>query len=129
MFNKIPLILSAMLIMASFAGCGAGDQTTVTFNNGGSGGPATGVVVLTWDAPITRTDGSSLNPVTDVQSYQIYYGTAPGVYTRSVYVPNPGIATITHTFNIAKGTYYFAVTDTDLYGVESGYSTEISKTI
>lgn len=124
--NKILLILSAMLMMASFTGCGAGNQTTVTNS---TGGPASGAAVLTWDAPTTRTDGSPLNPATDVQSYQIYYGTSPGVYTQSVFVPNPGTGTITHTFAITPGTYYFAVTDTDIYGVESGYSAEVSKTI
>jgi hypothetical protein len=112
-------ILSLALVVSISAGCGGG----------ASGSGATGAATLSWDAPATRTDGSSLNPSTALQSYKIYYGTSPHAYTQSVNVPNPGTATITHTVSLSPGTYYFAVTAIDAYGQESGYSTEVSKTI
>ncbi len=89
----------------------------------------TGVATLSWDAPTTRTDGSSLNPVTDISGYKIYYGTASGTYTQVVNVTNPGTATITQTLNLPSGTYYFVVTDIDTSGQESSYSNEAMKTL
>jgi hypothetical protein len=84
---------------------------------------------LTWDAPTTNTDGSSLNPLTDLSIYKIYYGTASQTYTQMVSVTNPGITTITKTLNLSPGTYYFTVTTVNISGQESSYSNEVIKTI
>jgi hypothetical protein len=84
---------------------------------------------LTWDAPTTNTDGSSLNPATDLSLYKIYYGTASLAYTTVVNVTNPGTTTISQTLNLSPGTYYFAVTTVDASGQESSYSNEVMKTI
>ncbi len=111
-------ILSFALIASIAAGCGGGAST---------GGP-TVAATLSWHAPATRTDGSSLNPSTALKAYKIYFGTLPHNYTQSEYVPNPGTATITHTIFLSPGTYYFAVTAIDANGQESGYSAEVSKT-
>jgi hypothetical protein len=84
---------------------------------------------LTWNAPATRTDGSSLNPGTDLSKYRLYYGTSSRNYTQVVDIPNPGTTIITRSVNLSSGTYYFTVTVVDTVGQESGYSTEVSKTI
>jgi hypothetical protein len=109
--------------------------TTITSVSGNVSGAATltvagaAVVTLSWDAPTTMTDGSSLNPSTDVSMYKIYYGTASNTYTQVVNVPNPGSTTITYTLSLPAGTYFFVVTDVDSSGQESDYSNEVIKTL
>ena len=77
-------------------------------------------VVLTWDAPVY--DGQT--PAVD--GYKIYYGTASQKYSVCLY---PGFATTYTVDNLPNGTYYFAVTSYDIWGNESGYSDEVSRTV
>jgi hypothetical protein len=111
-------------------------STTITATSGSIAGTATltvtsggSAVPLVWDAPTTNTDGSALNPATDLSVYKIYYGTASKTYTQVVSVANPGTTTISQTVNLSPGTYYITVTTVDTSGQESGYSNEIVKTI
>jgi hypothetical protein len=149
--KKACFILLASLIITSLFGCGGGggaanldtstssngDQTSTGSNGGqtstGSNGGQTStegvVLTLAWNAPTTNTDGSSLNPATDLSQYKIYYGTASLTYTTVVNVTNPGTTTISKTLNLSPGTYYFAVTTVDAAGHESDYSNEVTKTI
>jgi len=79
-------------------------------------------VTLSWDAPTTNTDGTSL---TDLAGYKVYYGAASRSYSQVIDVSN----TNTYTFaNLSDGTFYFAVTAYDMSGNESGYSNEVTKT-
>jgi trimeric autotransporter adhesin len=113
----------------------AAGSTTITATSGSVSGTATltvtvgGVVSLAWDAPTTNTDGSSLNPATDLSLYKIYYGSASLTYTTVENVTNPGTTTISITLNLSPGTYYFSVTTVDASGQESSYSNEVMKTI
>ena len=76
-----------------------------------------GTVTLTWD-PST---------VTNLAGYKIYIGTASGGYGSPITVGNVTSYTIS---NLGIGsTYYFAVTDYNTSGVESGFSNEVSKSI
>ncbi len=118
------LLCALFLLPAMLTGCGGSGGTTIT----PVGGP-TGTATLTWDAPTTRTDGSIINPATDILTYKLYYGTTSGMYVQSKYVANPGSNQITYTFSLSPGTYYFVVTAVDNYGQESGYSPEGSKAI
>jgi hypothetical protein len=86
-------------------------------------------ITLRWDAPTTRSDGSPLNPLTDLSAYKIHYGTLSQSYTQTVTVENPGTTPVTYTLNLGPGTYYFAVTSVDASGQESTYSNEASKTL
>jgi len=113
----------------------AAGSTTITATSGSVSGTATltvtggGIVSLAWDAPTTNTDGSSLNPATGLSLYKIYYGTASLMYSQVVSVTNPGTTTISKTLNLSPGTYYFSVTTVDIFGQESSYSNEVTKTI
>ena len=117
------------------ASAAAAGSTTITAISGSISGTAAltvtgnGTATLTWNAPTVRTDGSALNPATDLQKYRIYYGLASGTYTQSVDVVNPGTDTVTYTLTLGSGTYYFVVTAVDSSGQESGYSNEGSKTL
>jgi len=79
---------------------------------------------LSWTAPTTNTDGSTL---TDLAGYKLYYGTAPGTYTTTIDVGN----TLSYQVLSLTGgvTYYFAVTAYDTSMNESVYSTEVVKTM
>ena len=133
--KKAGFILLALLIITSLFGCGGSaanpDTSTSTSTSSNGDETATKEVVLTlaWDAPTTNTDGSSLNPATDLSLYKIYYGTASLAYTQVVNITNPGTTTISQTLTLLPGTYYFAVTTVDTAGQESSYSNEVMKTI
>ncbi len=78
---------------------------------------------LSWDAPTTNADGTSL---TDLAGYKVYYGTSSGDYTVSVDIGNSTGAIIS---SLEPGTWCFAVTAYDTSGNESDYSEETCKTI
>ena len=81
-------------------------------------------VVLTWDA-----NNWTIDP--DLAGYKVYYGLAPGSYTKTIDIGlvNPtGIPTYT-VEPLADGTYFFVVTAYDTSGNESGFSNEVTKKI
>jgi hypothetical protein len=66
-----------------------------------------------------------------VVGYRIYYGTTSHTYLQP---KGSGIDAVVATTYIIRGlqsgtTYFFAVTDYDASGNESGYSAEVSKTV
>jgi len=93
---------------------------TITVNSG-----STGSATLTWTAPTTRTDGSTL---TNLAGFNIYYGTAVGNYGTKVPVPGTGVLTYVVS-NLPSGTYYFVATAYDANGIESAYTNPVSTTI
>lgn len=99
------------------------NPTNASGNDDGSAAAGSGSAVLSWDASVTRTDGSTL---TGDVVYKLYYGTAPGQYSSVMEV---GSVTTVTVQDLAPGVYYFAVTACDILGLESGYSNEISKDI
>jgi hypothetical protein len=80
---------------------------------------------VTWSPPTANTNGSAL---TDLAGYTIYYGTSPGSLTQSVQVPNAG-ATDHVVQGLTGGTWYFAVKAYTSGGLQSSYSTVVSRTI
>lgn len=72
-------------------------------------------VTLAWDA----------NPETNLAGYRLYHGTASRLYSGSIMV---GATVLTATVSnlVAGQTYYFAVTATNIAGLESAYSAEVS---
>ena len=71
-------------------------------------------VTLGWNASVSS----------DVVGYNIYYGTNSGSYPNKI---DAGEVTTFTISNLTAGvTYYFAATDYDAGGNESGYSSEIS---
>jgi hypothetical protein len=80
---------------------------------------------VTWAPPTAYTNGSAL---TDLAGYTIYYGTSPSQLTKSVSVSNAG-ATDYVVGGLTGGTWYFAVTAYTTTGLQSGYSSVVSRTI
>ena len=88
---------------------------------------ATGSLSLNWTAPTTRSDGTPLS-LADIDGFRIYYGKSPGNYPESVNV-NDGSAQSAVVKNIPVGSYYVVMTTYDINGLESGYSSAISKNV
>ncbi len=82
-------------------------------------------VTLSWTAPTENEDGSSL---TDLDGYKIYWGTTPGSYPESVTIDNESISTYV-VDNISPGTYEFVATSFNQSGVESRYSSPVTKVV
>jgi hypothetical protein len=64
-----------------------------------------GSASLTWTAPTTNTDGSTL---TTFAGYRIVYGTSPSALSQTTQIANPTVTTYTVS-NLSSGTWYFAV--------------------
>jgi hypothetical protein len=88
---------------------------------------ALGGFSLTWTAPVARADGSPL-PLSEIDGFRIYYGTAAGNYPNVVDVSD-GSAQSTTVSNLPAGNYHVVMTSYDINGLESGYSMELVKTV
>jgi hypothetical protein len=97
---------------------------TITIRQGLGGVPPNSAK-LSWDIPTKNVDGS---PLTNIKGYQIFYGTSPGNYTKSVDVNDPS-ATTKQIDNLTSGTWYFAIRTAATNGEVSAMSGEVSKTI
>jgi hypothetical protein len=108
-------VLAIAGLLLTFFGCGSGGSPPV-------GSTSLNTAVLAWD------------PVMDpnLGGYRVYYGTAPGMYQQPSGEGVPvaaGVTTHILTGLSSGTTYYFAVTDYDTMGNESGYSNEAFKNI
>ncbi len=86
---------------------------------------ATGSATLSWTAPTTNTDGTTLR---DLAGFKIYWGTQRGNYPNSATINNPGVTAYV-VDELTPATWYFVATAFDSSGNESIYSNEASKTI
>jgi len=84
-----------------------------------------GTALMSWIPPTENTDDS---PLTDLAGYKIYYGTSPGSYSDTEIINNPGLTSFLIE-NLASADWYFVMTSFNSSGVESDYSTEVSKNI
>ena len=82
-------------------------------------------VVLTWNAPLTRTDGS---PIDELSGYKIYYGDEPDELRCQIEIGDPK-AVAWKVTDLSPGTWYFAVVSVDGAKVESKQSGVVSKKI
>jgi hypothetical protein len=84
-----------------------------------------GTVSLTWRAPTTNIDGS---PITDLTGYKVFYGTSSHQYAQSLSLMSPALTTVMIE-DLGPATWFFAVKAISNGGIESDYSSEVSKTI
>ena len=87
--------------------------------------PSSGAATLSWTAPTTNTDGSTL---TNLAGYRIYYGTSSGALTRTVNISSAGITRYVIS-DLSPATYYFAIAAYNSAGAESSRSATVSKVI
>jgi fibronectin type III domain protein len=125
-----PFATADAAMPASGTANGAGGSTPGGTNGTGSTTPppaaATSTsVTLSWQPPTQNSNGS---PITDLAGYVIHYGTASAAYTQLAKVQNAGLTRFVLD-NLAKGTYYFAITAYNSKGLESELSGEVTATL
>jgi hypothetical protein len=84
-----------------------------------------GSATLSWTAPTSNTDGSTLS---NLAGYRISYGTNASALTQTVQISNPSVTTYS-LGNLSPGTYYFAVRAYTSNGTESSNSNVSSKVV
>jgi len=82
-------------------------------------------VTLSWSAPTQNEDGS---PLTDLAGYRVHYGTSASSLGKQVEVRDPA-TTRAVVQNLARGTWYFAISAYTQTGTESSRSNVVSKVI
>lgn len=82
---------------------------------------------LSWSAPTQRVDGTPLTAA-ELAGYSAHWGTTPRILTESAEIEGGDVLTYTVT-DLPAGTWYFAVRARTTDGLQSAYSTEVSKTI
>jgi hypothetical protein len=82
--------------------------------------------VLSWEAPLTRADGTVLSPA-EIGGFRVYHGTISDNLTLLADLNNSSALTYTHT-NPGFGSHFYAVTTYDTVGNESTFSNIVSKT-
>ncbi|HVN44855.1 MAG TPA: fibronectin type III domain-containing protein [Steroidobacteraceae bacterium] len=87
--------------------------------------PRSHTATLSWEAPTSNTNGT---PLTDLAGYRIYYGSSPGLLTRTIAIPTEGLQTYVID-DLEPGTWYFAVMAVASNGSESSLSDIVLKTI
>lgn len=63
------VIIATILLAGILSGCGGGGGGSSSGSGGGSSTPAK---ILSWAAPESFTDNTSLNPLTDLDGFEIY---------------------------------------------------------
>ena len=138
-------ILVAAIVATQVVGCGGGGGGSDVVSSVSTGSsvpaasisvpasstsatvPATGSLNLSWTAPTTRSNGTPLS-LADIDGFRLYYGKSLGNYPDSVNVSD-GSAQSAVVKNIPVGSYYVVMTTYDVNGLESGYSSAISKIV
>jgi len=82
-------------------------------------------VTLSWVPPTQNVDGTTL---TNLTGYKVFYGKASGQYPYSVSIGSPSITSAVIE-NLAPATWYFAIKAIAASGIQSDFSTQLSKTV
>ncbi|WP_417547389.1 hypothetical protein [Marinobacter segnicrescens] len=83
-------------------------------------------VTVSWIAPLTRTDGSSMS-LGEIDHYEIFYGQRQENMDLSISAP--GDATSTEITGLEEGTWFFSIRVIDTSGAESALSEPVRHTI
>jgi hypothetical protein len=83
-------------------------------------------VTLSWVPPKTNTDGT---PLTTLAGFKLYYGTTSHKYIQILSIPSATITSLVVEGLASGNTWYFALKAVNVSGVESDFSSEVSKTL
>jgi len=128
--KQILLILAVLGILLSACGGGGGAGAGTSSNEGSP--PPLPAKIMSWDPPVSFTDGTPLNPVADLQDIEIYVrqDASFGSNDQAVAV----VAPVDRSFNLAllapslsRGTiYYVSLRAVSTTGMKSDFSLGVS---
>jgi len=116
--------LFALLTMMLLSACSGGGAD---FAGGGLVQTSAEGIVLAWDAPVQRENGTPIS-MAEIAGYKVYYGTAQGSYPNQVDIADRDTMQTTLS-DLETGTYYIVVTTYDMDGRESTFSQEVTASI
>ena len=102
------VIIVAMIVMlAAFSGCGGGGSSLPGDGSLPGGGTALPARTLNWEAPSSYTDGTPMNPLSDLDRFEVYVNESgsfdgsevPQAVLRAV---DPATLQLTTSFNLAN---------------------------
>jgi hypothetical protein len=124
------MLLALIAALATFSGCGGG---------GSSSGTVLPAKVLSWEPPTSYVDQSSMNPVTDLDRFEVYVNDTGSfsdteIPLAEVSAVNKATNTITSSFNLANigppltvgPHYYVSLRAVALTGLKSDFSPPVS---
>ena len=144
------LILSLIAVLATFSGCGGGDSSPSESSSSDSGIPpvadsgippvaALPARTLSWEPPTSYVDATPMNPVTELDQFEIYVNetgtfTDKDVPTASLGAVDSQTRTISSSFNLANLSphvtagpkYFVSLRAVALTGLKSDFSPPVS---
>jgi len=136
------LVLSLIAVLAIFSGCGGGDSSPSESSSSDSGIPPVAALparTLSWEPPTSYVDATPMNPVTELDQFEIYVNetgtfTDKDVPTASLGAVDPQTRTISTSFNLANLSphvtagpkYYVSLRAVALTGLKSDFSPPVS---
>ena len=128
--RRLFALFSFFIILAPLFGCGGGSSGETS-----SGGGSLPTKTLSWNPPASYLDGSSLNPVTDLDSFEIYVKETPNFADTdnemaALSATDRATGQVCTSFNLAnlgpfisKGvTYHVSIRAVAKNGLKSGFS-------
>jgi len=125
--KMIVMFIFSLLLGACGGGGGTITETGAPTNNGNNilPGSTNKSVMLSWEAPLSYSDGSNLS---DLQGHHIYMKTGSGSFVRIHTIYSPGLLSY-FVDNLSPNTYTFAVTAFTSQGIESSFSQSVTITL
>jgi len=119
------IYIALIVSLAAFSGCGGGGSSS-------DSGPALPARTLTWEAPTSFIDSTPIDPVKDLDRYEIYVKES-GSFTDTD-SPLAAVSTNTSSFNLANlGSpltvgphYYVSLRAVAITGLKSDFSPPVS---
>ena len=132
------LVIALGLMMATSIGCGGGGSSS----DSGTPPPAGSALparTLSWEAPTSYVDTTAMNPVTDLDRFEIHVNET-GAFSDAdapmaeVTAVDPATHTLSTSFNLAKigpplkagPQYYVSLRAVAITGLKSDYSPPVS---
>ena len=133
--RRIHSLLAIVIAIGLLSGCGGGGGTSEQGISESGGPDLFPAKILNWSSPSQYTDGTPLNPETDLDSFEIYIK-EDGIFSdtdnemATVSAIDPGTGQPATSFNLANlspflsqgVTYYVSIRTVALNGMKSGFS-------
>jgi len=119
--NKTIHLLIVVLLSACLGACSGGGGKTKSLSK------TIFSVLLNWDTPLLREDGSNLE-LYEIDGYVVAYGTDAQNLNTTVSIVGAGETNFL-VENLSVNTYYFAIATVGSNGVRGAFSNSIKQTV